>query len=56
METILNLWSIISMSSDPADLLSLTPGHFLIESLLTSRAIFRKIACLSRWQRVEQIR
>jgi len=56
MEAILNSRSITSMS----DFLSLTPGHFLIGSPLTSylEPSLEKlpIARLLRWQCVEQIR
>lgn len=48
------------MSSDPADITSLTAGHFLIGSPLTSypEPSLEKLSTnrLSRWQHVEQLR
>ncbi|XP_025267450.1 uncharacterized protein LOC112638978 [Camponotus floridanus] len=60
VEAILNSRPLTPMSSDPSDLTSLTLGHFLIGSPLTSypEPSIEKLPInrLSRWQHVEQIR
>ncbi|XP_044583019.1 uncharacterized protein LOC123264040 [Cotesia glomerata] len=60
IEAILNLRPISPMSSDPNDLLPLTPSHFLIGSPLTafSQVDFTDtpINCLSAWQHTQQLK
>ena len=60
VEGILNSRPFTPISTDPNDLLVLTPGHFLIGDALTSlpEAIFSKVPCnrLSTWQHIQKIR
>lgn len=60
IEAIMNSRPLTPMSSDPADLTSLTAGHFLIGTPLTSypEPSLKELPInrLSRWQHVEQLR
>ncbi|XP_074115104.1 uncharacterized protein LOC141537824 [Cotesia typhae] len=60
IEAILNARSISPMSSDPHDLLPLTPAHFLIGSALTSfpQVDFTdtQVNRLSAWQHAQQLK
>ena len=60
IEAILNSRPITPISSDPSDLMSLTPGHFIIGAPLTAypEESLEKVPVnrLSKWQRIQQIR
>lgn len=60
IEGILNSRPLSPLSSDPNDLTVLCPGHFLIGEPLTSLVEVDltplPLNCLSRWQRIDQLR
>lgn len=60
IEAILNSRPMIPLSSDPNDLVALTPGHFLIGDSLTSTPecdlSHVKVGRLTSWQQIQRVR